>query len=70
MHSFEMNIGTGIHFKAVHAQKYYRENLPLPKGALPATDWNSERICSLPLFPDMTAEDVESVVEAVKEVLA
>ena len=64
------NIGTGIHFKAVHAQKYYRENLPLPKGALPATDWNSERICSLPLFPDMTAEDVESVVEAVKEVLA
>lgn len=66
----ERNIGAGIHFKAVHTQKYYRETLPLPEGALPATEWNSERLCSLPLFPDMTVEDVDSVVEAIKEVLA
>ena len=64
------NIGTGIHFKAVHTQKYYRETLRLPQGALPATEWNSERICSLPLFPDMDLEDVDSVVAAIKEVLA
>ncbi|MGB5746045.1 MAG: aminotransferase class I/II-fold pyridoxal phosphate-dependent enzyme [Desulfobacterales bacterium] len=64
------NIGTGIHFKAVHTQKYYRETLRLPQGALPATEWNSERICSLPLFSDMTLEDVDSVVAAIKEVLA
>jgi len=64
------NIGTGIHFKAVHTQKYYRETLQLPEGALPATEWNSERICSLPLFPDMAMEDVDSVVAAIKEVLA
>jgi UDP-4-amino-4-deoxy-L-arabinose-oxoglutarate aminotransferase len=64
------NIGTGIHFKAVHTQKYYRETLRLPDGALPATEWNSHRICSLPLFPDMTPEDVDSVVAAIKEVLA
>jgi len=63
------NIGTGIHFKAVHTQKYYRETLRLPKDALPATEWNSERICSLPLFPDMDLEDVDSVVAAIKEVL-
>ena len=64
------NIGTGIHFKAVHTQKYYRETLALPDGALPATEWNSERICSLPLFPDMDLEDVVTVVTAIKEVLA
>jgi len=64
------NIGTGIHFKAVHTQKYYRETLRLPEGALPATEWNSERICSLPLFPGMAVEDVDSVVAAIKEVLA
>jgi UDP-4-amino-4-deoxy-L-arabinose-oxoglutarate aminotransferase len=64
------NIGTGIHFKAVHMQKYYRDTLRLPEGALPATEWNSERICSLPLFPDMVPEDVDSVVAAIKEVLA
>jgi UDP-4-amino-4-deoxy-L-arabinose-oxoglutarate aminotransferase len=64
------NIGAGIHFKAVHNQKYYREKLRLPKGALPATEWTSERLCSLPLFPDMAVEDVDSVVEAIKAVLA
>ena len=63
------NIGTGLHFKAVHLQKYYRETLQLQEGALPATSWNSDRICSLPLFPDMTLDDVESVVAAIKEVL-
>jgi len=64
------NIGTGIHFKAVHTQKYYQEKLRLPKGSLPNTEWNSERICSLPLFPDMTLEDVDGVVAAIKEVLS
>ena len=63
------NIGTGIHFKAVHMQKYYRETLRLQDGILPASEWNSERICSLPLFPDMTLEDVDTVVSAIKEVL-
>ncbi|MBU1138249.1 MAG: DegT/DnrJ/EryC1/StrS family aminotransferase, partial [Proteobacteria bacterium] len=33
---------------------------------LPNTEWNSERICSLPLFPDMHEEDVIDVVSAVK----
>jgi UDP-4-amino-4-deoxy-L-arabinose-oxoglutarate aminotransferase len=65
----EKNIGTGLHFKAVHMQKYYRETMKLPHGSLPATEWNSDRICSLPLFPDMTVEDVDDVVKAIKEVL-
>jgi UDP-4-amino-4-deoxy-L-arabinose-oxoglutarate aminotransferase len=64
------NIGTGLHFRAVHVQKYYRETMNMKKGSLPNTEWNSERICSLPLFPDMTEEDVMDVVEAVKDVLA
>jgi UDP-4-amino-4-deoxy-L-arabinose-oxoglutarate aminotransferase len=63
------NIGTGLHFRAVHLQKYNRESMGMEKGALPHTKWNSDRICSLPLFPDMSFEDVDSVVEAIKEVL-
>ncbi|WP_028323839.1 aminotransferase class I/II-fold pyridoxal phosphate-dependent enzyme [Desulfatirhabdium butyrativorans] len=66
----ERNIGTGIHFKAAHVQKYYRETLQLPQGALPNTEWNSDRILSLPLFPDMGIEDVDEVVDTIKEVLA
>ena len=46
-------IGSGIHFRAIHEQKYYRERSPETVGTLPNTEWNSRRICSLPLFPDM-----------------
>jgi UDP-4-amino-4-deoxy-L-arabinose-oxoglutarate aminotransferase len=65
----ERNIGTGIHFLAVHLQRYYRESMGTRRGMLPNTEWNSDRICSLPLFPDMTPEDVEDVVDAIKDSL-
>ena len=61
-------IGSGLHFKAAHLQKYYRENYR-HVFSLPETEWNSERICSLPLFPDMRDEDVSRVVDAIKSIL-
>ena len=65
----ERGIGTGLHFRAVHTQHWYRRNLPQPPGSLPDTEWNSERVCSLPLFPGMGEGDVERVVETIREVL-
>jgi UDP-4-amino-4-deoxy-L-arabinose-oxoglutarate aminotransferase len=65
----QRNIGTGLHFRAVHLQKYYRESMGMHRGMLPNTEWNSDRICSLPLFPDMTADDIDDVVNAIKSVL-
>jgi UDP-4-amino-4-deoxy-L-arabinose-oxoglutarate aminotransferase len=64
------NIGTGLHFRAVHLQKYYTESMGTHRGMLPNTEWNSDRILSLPLFPDMTFDDVDYVVEAIKEVIS
>jgi len=63
------NIGTGLHFKAVHHHPWYRENMPVPAGLLPNADYASDRILSLPLFPRMTMEDAGDVVEAVKKVI-
>jgi len=63
-------IGCGIHFRAVHEQKYYREKLAGQQLSLPNTEWNSARICSLPFFPDMSFADVDRVVAAAQKVLA
>ena len=63
------NIGSGIHFLAAHTQRWYRENRAQWMGQLPNTEWNSARICTLPCFPDMTDEDVASVIDAVKATL-
>ena len=64
------NIGTGLHFRCCHLQKFYREAYAFTPGMLPATECNSDHICSLPLFPDMTEDDVQDVVAAIKKVLA
>lgn len=63
------NIGTGLHFKAVHHHPYYRETLNIAAGELPNADYASDRILSLPLFPKMTLDDALDVVEAVKNVI-
>ncbi|WP_372846088.1 aminotransferase class I/II-fold pyridoxal phosphate-dependent enzyme [Pontiella sp.] len=65
----QQNIGTGLHFRAIHLQKYYTETFGLKRGLLPNTEWNSDRICSLPLCPSMTEDDLLDVVAATKTVL-
>ena len=60
------DIGTGLHFRAAHTHKYYRERYP--QLSLPNTEWNSDRICSIPLFPDMSDEDVKRVIRALRQI--
>ncbi len=69
------NIGSGLHFRAVHEQnffagKYYATQPADNTTELDNTCWNAARICSLPLFPAMTADDVDRVVTTIREVLA
>ena len=61
-------IGTGLHFRAAHTHRYYVQNYA-PRQPLPNTEWNSARVCSLPLFPDMVAGDVDRVVAAIEDVV-
>ncbi len=42
-------IGSGIHFIASHLHHYYRQRQP--RLSLPNSEWNSARLCSIPLFP-------------------
>ncbi|HGJ5875374.1 MAG TPA: UDP-4-amino-4-deoxy-L-arabinose aminotransferase [Arsenophonus sp.] len=64
----EKNIGTGLHFRAAHTQKYYRERYP--SLSLLNSEWNSATLCSLPLFPGMRAQDVNRVVTAINEIFS
>ena len=64
------NIGTGLHFKAVHHHPYYRNSLEIEPEELANADYASDRILSLPLFPRMSMDDARDVVEAVKKVIA
>ena len=65
----EYNIGYGLHFPACHLLQYIKNQFGNGEGMLPETERAAGKIISLPLFPDMTDDDVSYVCEAIKEIL-
>ncbi|MBN2450058.1 MAG: DegT/DnrJ/EryC1/StrS family aminotransferase [Lentisphaeria bacterium] len=64
-------IGTLIHYPVpVHRQPAYEDRVPLPAGPLSVTETVCERILSLPIHGQLTAEQRERVVTGVREWLA
>lgn len=59
----EKNIGTGLHYRAVHLYPFYREQFGFKLGDFPHAEDVSERIVSLPLFPSMTDAEHDRVVD-------
>jgi perosamine synthetase len=59
----ERGIGSGIHYIPSHLFTLYGKN----KVRLPVTERAFEQILTLPLFPDMTDDQVARVVSAIKE---
>jgi dTDP-4-amino-4,6-dideoxygalactose transaminase/nucleoside-diphosphate-sugar epimerase len=64
------NIGTGIHFRSLHIQPYYKKTYHLKENDLPNANYISSRILSLPLYPAMNQYDVDVVIKAVKKLVA
>jgi dTDP-4-amino-4,6-dideoxygalactose transaminase len=63
----ERNIGTGLHYRAVHLYPYYRDQFGFKRGDFPNAESISDRIVSLPLFPAMTDADQNRVIAAMKD---
>jgi dTDP-4-amino-4,6-dideoxygalactose transaminase len=62
---FYDNIGTGIHFVALHLHPFYRERYGYRRGDFPNAEWISDRTLSLPLSAKLSDADVDDVVAAV-----
>ncbi|MGJ9459585.1 UDP-4-amino-4,6-dideoxy-N-acetyl-beta-L-altrosamine transaminase [Oceanobacillus sp. CF4.6] len=63
----QASIGVNVHYIPVHLQPYYQE-LGYKKGDYPYAEELYEQIITLPLFPAMTDEDVEYVIDTVKNI--
>src|SRR6185295_14718677 len=63
-------IGASVHFIPLHRQPYYRESLSLRPESFPMAERFYEGLVSLPLYPKMTDEDLNDVVEAVTKIVA
>jgi len=63
------NIGTSVHFIPVHLHPYYRDKYGYQPEDFPVAYREYQRIVSLPLYPRMSDQDVEDVIEAVVDVV-
>jgi dTDP-4-amino-4,6-dideoxygalactose transaminase len=65
----EENIGVGIHFRALHLMEYYRRTYGYSEGDCPRAEFISDRVFSLPLSPRLTEEEVDYIIETVRDVM-
>lgn len=61
----ELNIGTSVHWIPLHRHPFYRQKWGCRDEDFPNASWLADRILSLPIFPDMSQQDVSDVIEAV-----
>jgi perosamine synthetase len=61
-------IGVNVHYLPVHLHPFYREALGTRPGMCPSAESAYEKILSLPLFPAMSDNDVDDVIEAMWKV--
>lgn len=64
------NIGVNVHYIPVHVLGYYRRLLGHGEGDFPVAEDAYTRLLTLPLFAEMTTDDVDTVVHALDKVLA
>lgn len=64
----QANIGVNVHYIPVHLLPYYQE-LGYNKTDYPNAEELYEHIITLPLFPTMRDEDVDYIIETVREIV-
>jgi dTDP-4-amino-4,6-dideoxygalactose transaminase len=63
-------IGSGIHYPVpIHLQEAYR-SLGYERGAFPVAERCANQMVSLPMFPELTPAQVETVAQCVKEAVS
>lgn len=63
----EQGVGVNVHYIPIHLHPFYRRRFGTGPGLCPVAEQAYEELISLPLYPGLTAEEVETVIRAVKQ---
>ncbi len=66
----ERNVGTSVHFIPVHNMSAYTKRFGYKPEDFPETQKHFERCISLPLYPGLTDEQVQYIIDAVADIAA
>jgi len=62
-------IGVNVHYMPIHLHPYYKNNLNTYEGMMPVAEKVYKQIITLPIFPLMTDNDIDDVVNSLNKVL-
>ncbi len=63
------NIGLGLHYEPCHLFSYYQKQFGYRAGDFPIAEDVGKRTVSLPLFPSMTENDFQRVIDTMQRIL-
>ena len=63
-------VGTQVHYIPVHTQPFYRKNFGTNWGDCPRAEAYYKKCLSVPIFPAMTDENIDKVINSLSEVLS
>jgi dTDP-4-amino-4,6-dideoxygalactose transaminase len=66
----QLGIGTSVHFIPLHLHPYYRDHYRYRKGDFPHAEDAYARAISLPIYPDMTDQELRRVIRSLKHLVA
>jgi len=64
----QRGIGTSVHFIPLHLHPYYQRRWGYRNGQFPVSEYYFERCISLPLYPRMTDDDGDRVIQALRDI--
>jgi len=64
-----LGIGTSVHFIPLHLHPYYQQTYGYRIGDLPNAENAYERCISLPIYPDLSIQEMERVAGCVEEIV-
>ena len=66
-HLLAKRIFAKVYFEPIHLTPFYREKFNFKEGYLPVTEQISRQILTIPLFPNMTMEEKNYLVDSISE---
>ncbi|SVB20921.1 uncharacterized protein METZ01_LOCUS173775, partial [marine metagenome] len=66
-HLLAKRIFSKVYFEPIHLTPFYREKFNFKEGYLPVTEQISRQILTIPLFPNMTMEEKNYLVDSISE---
>ncbi len=65
----ERKINTSVHFIPLYRFSYYKKNFNYKIEEFENSEWIFKRVVSLPIYPSMTDEEIDYVIENILEII-